>query len=100
MRYGIMFITAAIISFAATPFAKKLAYKLKAIDVPKDERRVHNRPIPRMGGLAIYIAYTLCSIIFMGLNKQSVGIIIGSSIIVFDLVLTILYHLTFHQQLL
>lgn len=82
MRYGIIFITAAIISFAATPFAKKLAYKLKAIDVPKDERRIHNRPIPRMGGLAIYIAYTLCSIIFMGLNKHSLGIIIGSSIIV------------------
>ena len=33
------FACAAVIAFAATPLAKKIAYKLRIIDVPKDERR-------------------------------------------------------------
>ena len=46
---------AMLISFIATPLVKKLAYKVGAVDVPKDNRRMHDHPIPRMGGLAIFI---------------------------------------------
>lgn len=42
---------AIIISFLATPLVKALAYKVGAIDVPKDGRRMHKTPIPRLGGL-------------------------------------------------
>lgn len=37
-----------------TPFAIWLAPKIGAMDIPKDNRRVHNKPMPRFGGLAIY----------------------------------------------
>ena len=47
-------LVAAAVSFAATPLAKTLACKVGAIDVPKDNRRMHKVPIPRMGGLAIF----------------------------------------------
>ena len=56
-RYIIAFVAALAVSFITTPFIKKLALKIGAIDVPKDERRVHDKPIPRLGGLAIYIAF-------------------------------------------
>ncbi len=46
---------AALISYLSTPLVRKLAIKLNAIDIPKDERRVHKIPIPRMGGLAIFL---------------------------------------------
>ena len=39
------------ISFAATPIVKSFAQKVGAIDVPRDARRVHDHPIPRMGGM-------------------------------------------------
>ena len=44
-----------LISFIATPLVKKLAYKIGAVDVPKDNRRMHDHPIPRMGGLEMCI---------------------------------------------
>ena len=48
-------LVAAAVSFAATPLVKTLACKVGAIDVPKDNRRMHKVPIPRMGGLAIFL---------------------------------------------
>lgn len=82
IKYFIIFVIAAIISFAATPFVKKLAFKLNAIDVPNSERRVHKKPIPRMGGLAMYISFVIVSLGFYGANKQVIGIIIGATILV------------------
>ena len=43
-------LTALVVSFLMTPVVKSFAYKVGAIDVPKDERRMHKKPIPRLGG--------------------------------------------------
>jgi UDP-GlcNAc:undecaprenyl-phosphate/decaprenyl-phosphate GlcNAc-1-phosphate transferase len=80
-HYIIIFGVAAIIAFISTPIVMKLAYKLGAIDVPNDERRVHKTPIPSLGGLAIYISFIICSLLFLKLDKQVLGIIISGSII-------------------
>ena len=81
-RYILAIITA-LISFIITPLVKKLAIKVNAIDIPKDERRVHNKPIPVMGGLAIYIAFVIGTILYNGiLTTSQIGIIIGATIIV------------------
>ena len=45
------------VSLASTPFVKMRAYKIGAVDVPKDDRRVHDHPIPRLGGLAIFYGF-------------------------------------------
>ncbi|MCM0649788.1 undecaprenyl/decaprenyl-phosphate alpha-N-acetylglucosaminyl 1-phosphate transferase [Clostridium swellfunianum] len=72
-----------ILSAAATPLVKKLAVKIKAIDVPRDERRIHKKPIPRLGGLAIYISFIITIFLKEGMVKNSeLGIIIGATIIV------------------
>ena len=44
-------VIAAVVSLAATPLVKTLAGKVGAVDVPKDNRRMHDHPIPRLGGL-------------------------------------------------
>ena len=72
---------AAATSYLATPFVKKLAVKIGAVDVPKDNRRMHKVPIPRLGGLAIVIAFLLCTFLFVKLEKQMQGILLGSIII-------------------
>ena len=56
--YGFPFLLAMFVSFVLTPYIKKLAFKIGAIDKP-DGRRVHTRIMPRLGGLAIYIAFVL-----------------------------------------
>ena len=75
-------VVAAVLSFAATPLVKKLAVRVGAIDVPKDERRMHKVPIPRLGGLAIFIAFVVSVLLFAKIDRQIMGILLGALIIV------------------
>lgn len=75
-------VTALVISFLLTPPVKAFAKKIGAIDVPKDERRVHKTPIPRLGGLAIFLGFVLSVVFFAHINRQIQGILLGSVIIV------------------
>jgi len=75
-------VVAGLISYFATPIVKNLAYKVGAIDVPKDERRMHKTPIPRLGGLAIFIAFLFAVILFADIDRQMQGILLGAVMIV------------------
>ena len=70
-----------ILSFAMTPIVKNFALKVGAIDVPTDERRMHRHPIPRLGGLAIFIGFLLSVVLFADLTKQVQGILVGAIIV-------------------
>ena len=76
------FILAVLISFMATPLVKKLAFKVGAVDVPKDDRRVHKEPMPHMGGLAIFAGVAISMLIFLPLNKSTLSILLGGTVIV------------------
>ncbi len=69
------------VSFAMTPPVKRFAEHVGAIDVPKEARRVHDHPIPRMGGLAIFLGFVLTVLLFVPMNTQVTGILIGAIII-------------------
>ncbi|MDR1069002.1 MAG: undecaprenyl/decaprenyl-phosphate alpha-N-acetylglucosaminyl 1-phosphate transferase [Clostridiales Family XIII bacterium] len=45
-----------LISFALTPLSMRIAGRIGAVDIPKDDRRMHKIPIPRFGGFAIFLA--------------------------------------------
>lgn len=70
-----------VISFMATPAVKRMAYKIGAVDVPKDGRRMHDHPIPRLGGLAIALAFILTVLLTVELNQQIQGIMLGGIMI-------------------
>ncbi len=76
------FVVAFLASFASTPFARELAYKIGAIDVPKDARRMHKTPIPRLGGVAIFLGFVISVICFVVLTPEIIGIVAGSVLIV------------------
>lgn len=71
-----------MISFAATPMVISLAHKINAIDVPKDARRVHKKPIPLIGGLAIFYGFIVSVLCFGTIDQETMGILIGCTIIV------------------
>lgn len=54
----ISFIGALVLALVLTPLVKKLAVRIGAIDVP-NQRKVHTRIMPRLGGVAIYAAFTV-----------------------------------------
>ena len=72
------FILALAISFACTPAVRMLAIKIKAVDVPKDNRRMHKVPIPRMGGLAIFVGFLVSVLFFVPLGNEFRSILIGA----------------------
>lgn len=82
IRLVLALIVACVVSFLSTPMAKMLAYKVGAVDVPKDNRRMHKEPIPRLGGLAIYIAFILSTLLFVEIDRTLQGILLGSVLIV------------------
>jgi UDP-GlcNAc:undecaprenyl-phosphate GlcNAc-1-phosphate transferase len=47
-----------IVSFGLTPLARNVFLKIGVVDVP-DERKVHRSNIPRVGGIAIFVAYAI-----------------------------------------
>ena len=71
-----------IISFAATPIVKAFAQKVGAMDVPGEARRIHDHPIPRMGGLAIFLGFLLSVLLFVDIDRQLQGVLLGCVIIV------------------
>ena len=77
-------LAALVISFLMTPVVRTFAYKVGAVDVPKDARRMHKVPIPRLGGLAIFIGFMLSVLILGDVrgNGQLQSILLGSVIIV------------------
>ena len=74
--------TALVVSFLTTPVVKTFAYKVGAIDVPKDARRMHKVPIPRLGGLAIFIGFMVSILLFAKITPEMKSILLGAVIIV------------------
>lgn len=79
--YGFPFLLAALVSYVLTPYIKKLAFKIGAVDKP-DNRKVHKKIMPRLGGLGIYIAFMLGAVFGLEMTKDIVGILIGATVIV------------------
>ncbi len=81
-RSIIAFIIAVLVSFAATPLMIRLAKRTGAIDVPKDGRRVHKVPTPRLGGLAIFLGFMAGLLYYTDMDSKMLGILTGAVIIV------------------
>ncbi len=73
---------AAVVAFASTPLVKVLSVKFGAVDVPKDNRRMHDHPIPRMGGLAIFFGFLVAMLLFVPLDTAKKGMLLGAAVIV------------------
>lgn len=63
------------------PFMKKIAFHVGALDIP-NERKVHTKPMPRLGGLAIFFGFLLGYMIYGTHSSQMNSILIGSFVII------------------
>ena len=59
-----------VVAFATAPLSIRIAHKLGVIDRPKDARRVHKKPIPRFGGMAIFLGSMAAMLIPAGMNEK------------------------------
>ena len=74
-------ITTFISSLVYVPIAKRIAKHIGAIDLP-NERKVHKKPMPRLGGLAIYASFITGYMLFADSTTQMISILIGGFVII------------------
>ena len=76
----IVFVTF-ITSLLLVPIVKKIAIPVNAMDMP-NERKVHKVPMPRMGGLAIFLSFMLGYMLYARESTMMLSVLIGSFLIV------------------
>lgn len=86
--YGAAFVVALVSALAVTPGVMWLAFQTGALDEP-DARKVHKRPIPRIGGLGIYIAFMAAMGVYLtgaelaeDVRQGLEGLLLGGTLIV------------------
>ena len=77
-----MVVSTFLFSALIMPLTSKIAHYIGAIDVPKDNRRVHTKPIPKLGGLGIFASFLFGYMIFGQQNIIMNSILIASFIII------------------
>lgn len=74
-------ITTLLIAAFSIPVVKKIAIHINALDIP-NERKVHQKPMPRLGGLGIFFAFLVGYMLFGQNTIRMNSILIGSFIII------------------
>ncbi|MFD1851645.1 glycosyltransferase family 4 protein [Oceanobacillus bengalensis] len=81
-----------VASIVITPLIKKVALKIGAIDKP-NQRKVHEKIMPRLGGIAIFLSFLLGFIIFLPDTMEAWPVLVGATIIIITGLLDDLYNL-------
>lgn len=71
-----------MLSFIITPLVRIIAYGVGALDIPRDERRMHKKTTPLLGGLAIWFGFTATSVLFCGISRESIAMWAGATLII------------------
>ncbi|MGE7664304.1 glycosyltransferase family 4 protein [Ureibacillus composti] len=98
MLYVSLFV-ALVAAILLTPLVKRLAFRIGAVDAP-NYRKVHSRIMPRLGGLAIYLAFLIGLLILRPESQYTLAIILGATVIVITGVLDDMYEISAKAKML
>jgi UDP-GlcNAc:undecaprenyl-phosphate GlcNAc-1-phosphate transferase len=74
------FAVAAVVTLLLTPVAARVARRVGAVATPR-ERDLHDKPMPRLGGLAILIGVLVAGVAFLPNSEEVRGILLGATMI-------------------
>lgn len=80
LRPGYVLLLSFLLAVIFTPLAIKMAFKYKILDIP-GARKIHKKPIPRIGGLALFFAFLIAVLRNFHFPKEVVGLMAGTLII-------------------
>ncbi len=84
MQYLIIFFTTLVVTILIAPPIIDLFNKIKIVDIPDGKRKLHSTPVPRMGGLLIFLIFLTSIFIFYG-DINSIKYYLFGAIIIFSL---------------
>ena len=78
----LVFAVAFLLTLVLTPLVIRLAYRVGAIDIP-NKRKVHNRIMPRLGGLAVYLGFLAAVLVVVNYtyDRQILGLLLGGTVV-------------------
>jgi len=79
-RWLFLLVFSFLLAFLSTKVIGRIATKLKILDHP-NERKIHKKPIPLLGGLAIFAAYVGTIVFNFNFSRELKGVVIGGTII-------------------
>jgi len=105
-QYVTIFSITFVLTVFLTDLVRRLALRYKILDYPKEARKIHNKKIPLLGGLAIFCSFFLMSFVFkeqlllgdLNINHW-LGVFIGASLLMLGGFLDDKYNLKSWQQL-
>ena len=68
-------------SFVLTPIVKMIAVHVNALDMP-GKRKIHNKPMPRLGGLAIFLTFMLGYMLYARESTMMLSVLMGGFLVV------------------
>ena len=80
-QYLLILASAFLLAVVVTPVVRRLAFRLDIVDHP-NVRKIHSRPMPLMGGIAIYLAFII-TLALLGNReyvRQTIGILVGATL--------------------
>ncbi|MEA3337460.1 MAG: MraY family glycosyltransferase [Chloroflexota bacterium] len=80
--YVLIAATALVLAVAATPVVRWVAWRFGFVDQPSF-RKVHSAPIPRLGGVAIYLGFIIALLVLQTRFRinEAIGILIGATLV-------------------
>lgn len=92
----LILILAFVVSLRVTPLVIKFYKKKKWIDDPakgNEEKIVHDKPVPRGGGIPIFLGIIISCLLFLPIDKHLIGILLGALILLITGILDDIYDL-------
>ena len=93
MTYALIFLSSLILSLILTRYVRALAHAHGWLEPPQLDRHVHTTPIPRIGGVAIYVSFTVVVVAALLVQRalgpsflppiKSYLVLLGSALIIF-----------------
>jgi UDP-GlcNAc:undecaprenyl-phosphate GlcNAc-1-phosphate transferase len=71
---------AALVAWLLVPVAERVAWRIGAVDYP-NERSLHTDPTPKLGGLAIFVAISVATVLFLPWAQQTQALLVGAVVI-------------------
>ena len=79
-RWLFLLVFSFLLAIVLTLVFRRIAAKLKILDHP-EERKIHETPVPLLGGLAIYVSYVVTIFLNFSFSAELKGIILGGTVI-------------------